>query len=364
MPATVESLKSSGIGKTINKLKRDQFDDVSNIKPIKFFEEEPTIFSDIKESLKKLIEKWTKLIKDKEKKEEKGIFSSISESVESKFKYFNNLEKRETIKQIPVEQTSKSNQVKEPSQDKKRPLEVNPIIKTEEKPLKKQLKKKLTWAPEEKLHRYHTYTTEIEIEVKNSRNAYENERNNEKRLLQERKDQLKYKLSHMIPTTQWITPQFSGFDIDRGYESEEVHIQDKRCLQEEPKYFLSHQIPESPSSPPPEIAEEDQGNILHKLTQNPHLLSQLLGMIQTPQVQQQPTYQTQNSYQIPTTYPPYQSTYLPTPSIQQTIPYINTVMSPPQLTDLNSQKSKTVKCKFFNTNVGCRNGNNCPFYHG
>jgi len=37
IPVTIDQLKSSGIGKTINKLKRDKFDDPSNVKSIKFF---------------------------------------------------------------------------------------------------------------------------------------------------------------------------------------------------------------------------------------------------------------------------------------------------------------------------------------
>lgn len=249
------------------------------------------------------------------------------------------------------------------------------IEKIEENPPKKPLKKKVTWAPEEKLHKYHTYTTEIEIEVKNSRNAYEIEKNNEKRVLQERKDQLKYKLSHMIPTTQWITPQFNGFDIERGYESEEIHIQDKRCLQVEPKYFLSHQIPDSPLSPPPEIIGDEQSDILQTLTENPHLLSQLLGMIQQPQQPQQ-TQQTQIPYQtIPySSQPLYETNPYSTNLYTSPNPYSSIIQSPPpplstsfiniSLPNQNVDQKQKLKCRFYNTNVGCRNGNNCPFYHG
>jgi len=234
--------------------------------------------------------------------------------------------KRETIKTIPVEVP------------KKRPAE-----KIEEKPTKKEKiigKKKLTWAPDDKLHRYHTYTKEVEIEVKTSTNAYQLEKNLEKKLIQERKESIKNKLSQMQPTTQWISPQFNGFDIDRGFESDELHVQDKRCSQEEPKYYLNHLIPDTPSSPIIIIPDEKE-DILQTLTQNPHMLSQLLGMIQP---QKNDSFMNTNSYHPP---PPHMNDYL-----------INNDVQP------NNQKSKSIRCKFYNTNVGCRNGSNCPFYHG
>lgn len=135
--------------------------------------------------------------------------------------------------------------------------------------------------------------------------------------------------------------------------------------------------------------DPQQDNVLQQLVANPQLLTQLLGLFQQPQgggvnTEQNPNTgigqpmsldsfgqpHQQTSQQQSTMSHPYQS-YIPTrqdykqPQMDYNIPTNNMYQQQYQQTDPNNPLSSKnlIKCKFYGTKIGCRNGNSCGFLH-
>jgi hypothetical protein len=396
LPVTIDNLKSSGIGKTINKLQSTNSD--------------PTLAGEIK----KLIDKWTRLVK--EKKEDKGVFGSLAQEEEKPKPSLPSFKKKEVAP--PVEE-------KHPKKREIEKISTEDPVDTQPKKIK--TKKKLTWAPEDKLCQIKEYIVEVTIPLVHAgSNASKMDREYEKNVRTKERDGKMNKFASMAAQAPWITPAENGWEISRGYDSNEVHIQDKRSSSIEPSIYQSkYGIPESPGSP------SGEGDILSSLVSNPDLLTQLLSSIQPtttvepiqqiptfsnpyslnqpvqlpihlpvqPQPVQQPTMPNlsflstletilQQTKQVPVSVP----VYAPPPQVldmRQSNPYATNIpySRPPQFdpiprnqgyppprneirneprNDMNRVRhplEKTQQCKFFPLGK-CKLGNACPYLHG
>eukprot|EP01080_Neovahlkampfia_damariscottae_P001688 gene1688-457_t len=277
LPITLDDLKSSEIGKTIKKFNKLE-DSINN-----FYS------SEIKEILKKLMDKWKNIIKNEKvslssptttseqnneiKQEKKGIFSNIASRKEEK--------KKELLKSSNTESSSKS--IIEHQTD-------NVIIENEEKENKKKRKfkqKKVTWAPQ--LCHVKLYEVETQEKVPTKQNSYQQEYLSEKKMFEQKRIEHEKRLENMKETTPWVSLNALIFDNSfiRGSDSEEKLIQENRRLTDTMiQYQKDSEIPNTPTSPISSSNElsssKGDENILQTLTSDPNLLTQLLGMLQQP----------------------------------------------------------------------------------
>jgi hypothetical protein len=259
-----------------------------------------------------------------------------------------------------------------------------------------QQKKRVRWA--ENLEQIRVFEKVVSIEetesgLQQASHAYNQDRLNEKMFFTMQREEKRKKLEAMVPQVQWQQPlPLSGiYSTKSECNSEEAAARRIEHEKRPPvRYHRREDIPHTPSSPNRGINIDP--SILKTLAvltakaapsatisnNAPNNINSFTNQYQNPQ--QNYTTQMQNygnlyaenrmtyhNYPASATSMQYQQQpYFEQPLLQQrvfhqNIPPVNLV--PPPSTQIPTKPSKSIRCKFFETKVGCRNGQNCPFFH-
>jgi hypothetical protein len=240
--------------------------------------------------------------------------------------------------------------------------------------------KRVTWNPE--LCQIKLYEVDVMQPVPN-KNSYQQEYLSEKKMFEDRRFEHEKKLENMHATVDWGILKEYDFGNVRGGNSEEKNIQENRKLiHSMVSYQFDNEIPDSPASPlsSSSLVGSENQNILQTLTQDPNLLTQLLGLLQQPQVVQSTSSSNttnpymyssngNNSYQNNS----YQNNVSPYGSLTSlfsnqwsnsggggsgvSTQYYN------KQEDYSNEPTSQQRCKFYNSPIGCKKGSKCEYLH-
>jgi hypothetical protein len=279
-----------------------------------------------------------------------GIFSSITSPIT----------KTEISKEIKNEEMEESTQ----HVNKKRKLK----------------QKRVTWNPE--LCQIKLYEVEVMQPVPN-KNSYQQEYLSEKKMFEDRRFEHEKKLENMHATVDWGELKEYNFGVVKGTNSEEKNVQENRKLiHSMVSYQFDHEIPDSPVSPisTNSLVGNENQNILQTLTQDPNLLTQLLGLLQQPQgvapssnVESNP-YQTMYSSNGNNSFQTNGNTSYQTNNVS---PYGSlTSLFSNQWSgsngnsgtqyykeDFSNDPTSQQRCRYYNSPIGCKKGSKCEYLH-
>jgi hypothetical protein len=239
-------------------------------------------------------------------------------------------------------------------------------------------KKRVTWS--DKLEHVKVFEKEVPIDDTEEQQlqqqqGYNQDHLSEKLFFTQQREERRRRLEQMNASTSWYQPSplaNVAYLITRGQESQELSIRRAENMKKPAVvYHRKQDIPPTPTSP------------ISSTVIDPNLLSTLCSVlnatstggnsnpygsppISVPMMsqQQQPQYAPPaNPYVSYNNAPPQVMHGIATSPINRPINPMQVVAPPLSSQQQQFKASKGIRCRFFGTKVGCRNGSSCPFYH-